>query len=136
MTDEEKKEMEKLQEAAKRIPVLEAENERLREALVTNAGRAVVTEVLAKSGLKDKAQERVRRIVGEDFPVTDKGVLDESKLRESVKKAVEEEQTYIKEFSEGGKIEGMGDGGKPKDEADAAKLKERQDKAYKVLSGK
>jgi TolA-binding protein len=127
-----------LAEANKRIEALEGTagrvtdlEQRLTEADARNQrlendrqARALVAAALTESGLPDLTHARVTETVCRDLPTGDGGALDEAKLGEAIKMAVNAEKAYVAALAEAsgaGAPRGLGGSGAERSEADIDK---------------
>lgn len=92
-------EFRQLQEAVKLIPGLKSTIDRQGETIQRYEAQAVVASVVGESKLPERAKQRVtKQFSGELFqPPMKDGNLDVAKLQESVKSALSDEETYLKE---------------------------------------
>lgn len=118
------KDLKLLRESAAKVPVLQAQMDRLEESNARLRADSILTECLSGSKLSARGQARVRQIVLANVPLKD-GKLDEAALRESAKKAVDEEVAYLKEsgITAGAVVTGNGAAAPTTEEQDAV-LKE------------
>lgn len=110
---EESKQMDKLQEAQGRIAELEAQNQRLQEALILREAGDYVREALAGSTLPELTKARLQKALTANPPIRE-GALDKEAYAARIAEAVSEETTYLQSIGAlgSGRIEGMG-GGQP-----------------------
>lgn len=92
--------------------------------LVANdAARAKTLETLASSTLPQVAHaEVVEAVTGDNVPLNDDGALDEAKLVEAIKAAIERERRYLARFAEEagiGSVRGLGSSGDPQQMTEA-----------------
>lgn len=110
---------------AERLAALEAENGRLREAMILRDARDAVREALGGASVPDVTKARLLGALSSNPPVVD-GALDRTALLTRVSEAVSAEQAYLAEAAGygSGRIVGMGGGQvaepvKPEDQAAA-----------------
>lgn len=103
-----------LAETKKSLEEARRENLRLR---ANDSARAKAVEALASSTLPETAHERViESVTGSRVPLNDEGSLDEAKLVEGIKAAIETERRYLARFAEEaglGSVRGLGTSGDP-----------------------
>lgn len=96
------------------------ENLRLR---ANDAARAKAITTLAESTLPETAHERViESVTGDQVPLNDEGALDEAKLTEAIRGAIERERRYLARFAEEqglGTVRGLGSSGNPDEISEA-----------------
>lgn len=100
----------------------EARRENLR-LKANDSARAKAIEALGSSTLPEAAHERViGAVTGSHVPLNDEGSLDEAKLVEAIKAAMEMERRYLARFAEEaglGSVRGLGSSGNPDEMSEA-----------------
>jgi hypothetical protein len=100
----------------------EAKRENLR-LLANDAARAKAIETLGESTLPEVAHEQViEAVTGRNVPLGEDGALDEAKLVESIRTAIERERRYLARFAESqglGTVRGLGSAGDPNEFTEA-----------------
>lgn len=129
----------KLTEAQNTIETLSQEVSRLSEAHMLAECSAIVAAELKESDLPEVTKERIQQESGkfmatkveEGEKSTEKKVLDQEKVKESVQEAIKAEAEYISKLSGGINISGMGSNG----HEDGGKLEEAVDMtdAFKAM---
>lgn len=96
----EESELKKLQESAAQVPTLILNQQRTNEQLARINARESAAGLVAKSGLPESAQRRVLGFLtgpNSTLPLTEAGVLDNTKFESAIKAACEAEAAYLKE---------------------------------------
>ncbi|MDF5758604.1 hypothetical protein [Spongiactinospora sp. TRM90649] len=103
-----------LEDTKRSLEEARRENLKLR---ANDAARAKATATLASSTLPQTAHARVvEAVTGDNVPLGEDGALDEAKLTESIKGAIEAERRYLARFAEEagiGSVRGLGSSGDP-----------------------
>lgn len=103
-----------LEETKKSLEESRRENLRLR---ANDAARTKAVEALTSSTLPETARPRViAAVTGDHVPLNEAGSLDEAKLVEGIKAAIETERRYLARFAEEaglGSVRGLGTSGDP-----------------------
>lgn len=101
-----------LAEAQTALEDAKRENLRLK---ANDAARAKAIETLADSTLPKVAHEEViEAVTGPNVPLNDEGALDEARLVEAIRAAIEKERRYLARFAEAegmGSVRGLGESG-------------------------
>lgn len=109
-----------LEETKRSLDEARRENLRLR---ANDSARAKAVEALASSTLPETARPRViGAVTGDHVPLNDAGSLDEAKLVEAIKAAIETERRYLASFAEEaglGTVRGLGTSGNPNELSEA-----------------
>lgn len=110
-----------LEETKRRLTESERENLKLK---ANGKARDKALETLASSTLPQVAHsEVVEAVTGDNVPLNDEGALDEAKLVEAIKAAIERERRYLARFAEEagiGQVRGLGSSGDPQQMSEAA----------------
>jgi hypothetical protein len=109
-----------LEETKRSLEDARRENLRLR---ANDAARARAVESLLSSTLPETAHERViAAVTGDHVPLNDEGSLDEARLTEAIRTAIEAERRYLARFAEEagiGSVRGLGSSGDPNEMTEA-----------------
>jgi hypothetical protein len=109
-----------LAETKKSLGESRRENLRLR---ANDAARDKALHTLAASTLPQVAHaEVVEAVTGDNVPLNDDGALDEAKLTEAIRAAIEKERRYLAKFAESqgmGTVRGLGSSGDPNEMTEA-----------------
>ncbi|MEU8199282.1 hypothetical protein AB0C10_36405 [Microbispora amethystogenes] len=88
-----------------------------------DAARDKALQTLASSTLPQVAHaEVVEAVTGDNVPLNDEGALDEAKLTERIRAAIEKERRYLAKFAESqgmGSVRGLGSSGDPNEMTEA-----------------
>lgn len=88
-----------------------------------DAARAKAIEALTTSTLPEVAHpEVIEAVTGNHVPLNDDGALDEAKLTESIRAAIEKQRRYLARFAESqgmGTVRGLGSSGNPDELSEA-----------------
>ena len=109
-----------LEDTKRSLGEAKRENLKLR---ANDAARGKATATLSSSTLPQTAHARVvEAVTGDNVPLNDDGALDEAKLTESIKGAIESERRYLARFAEEagiGSVRGLGGSGDPNEMTEA-----------------
>lgn len=96
-----------LKEAQEMLVQLQAQNARLQETMLLQAGRQFVVEQLASCGLPDVTKGRLLESLALNPPAKD-GALDRDAYAARIAEAVKAEQAYLAQVAGYGRVQGMG----------------------------
>ncbi len=100
-----------LEEVKKERDNLNQENKKLKERLLMREAKDFVASKLQDSKLPQITADRIVESLSTQYPVTDKGELDQDKFKTKIEEAIKEEKEYISKLTGSGSVKDLGESG-------------------------
>lgn len=121
-----------LKETLEQLAQLQAQNARLQEVMLLQAGRQFVVEQLASCGLPDATKGRLLESLALNPPAKD-GAIDRDAYAARIAEAVKAEQAYLAQVAGYGRVQGMGSASSADTKFDEAATQKRLAEGFKAL---